>query len=91
MKKHRLKITGDKIDTGGGVGRYSFRVSPLVADSPIFQFHRYIIFEEIGKIADVQGHVVNEDTMKARRVLARDLRDKHRKTWERYHMWADET
>lgn len=89
MKKHKIKVHGSKIGTGGGIGRYSFRVSPLVPDSPIFQFHRYIVLDKIGEVEDVRGHVVNDNTMKERAWLARDLREKHARVWERYHSWAE--
>lgn len=79
-KKIKLKIRGEKIDCGGGTGRYDFSISPLIPDSGVFKFMRYCLLEDIDK----------KNEHNNRKAIAKDLRVKHTANWERYHRWADE-
>lgn len=79
-KRIPLKITGAIIDLGHGSLRYKFRISPLVPNTRVYLFIRYCTVEGRDK--------TNKEN--ERKVLARDLREKHRQCWERYHTWADE-
>ncbi len=81
MKEHKLKITADVIDCGGGTRRYNFIVNPIVADSPVFRTMMYCLEEDRDK-----NHKEHN-----RGSLAKILRERHRLTWERYHNWADNT
>lgn len=80
MDQIKLKITGDLSDTGRGQMRFSFRISPLLHNSPVFVFHAYCLDEDLHK----------ERHGNRRREIAKILRDRHSAAWRRYHDWREE-
>jgi len=77
---HVLKIEATISSYSGGILRYDFVINPIVKESGVFRFMRYTMEEERDK----------KNKNNSRKLIAYDLRKKHRACWERYHRWADE-
>lgn len=73
----KLKITCELNNMDGGFLRYDFRINPLAQNVGIFMFMRYCQDEDIDK----------KNSQNIRKVIARDLRQKHRDCWARYREW----
>lgn len=76
----RSKMGDEEFNRDDPILRYDFVISPLEKNSPVFRFMRYCATSDIDK-------TVNPNI---RRLIAFDLRKKHRSCWERYHLWKEE-
>lgn len=86
------------IDSKGEQLRYNFKVSPLIADSPVFTFTMFVDEKDRTKcVRGVDYSQSNSTVLLARvmdakrRIIARELRTRHTATWQRYHRWLEMT